>query len=288
MASTMIKLITPVVFERSKVQISYSDKILVIGSCFADNVGEKMVQAGLDVMVNPFGTLYNPVSIANSLSRLSKEIHFTEKDCVQMGAGVEKICSFSHHTSFARATKEEFLANANAELEKASAFYKNCNKVIITLGTSFCYSRDGEVVSNCLKRPAAEFSRFMMDASRTQMILSCLLADDDREFIFTVSPIRHLSDGAQANQLSKASLIVAVNNICSQFSNTAYFPAYEIVMDELRDYRFYAEDMTHPSAQTIGYLWERFVDFALLPQEKEKLLEHEKLYRQSQHRPITR
>lgn len=284
----MIKFVTPVVFERSSVQISYSDKILVIGSCFADNVGEKMVQAGFDVMVNPFGTLYNPVSIANSLSRLSKEARFTDKDCVQMGAGADKFCSFSHHTSFARATKEEFLANANAELEKASAFYKNCNKVIITLGTSFCYSNDGEVVSNCLKRPASEFSRFMLDASRTQMILSCLLADDARDFIFTVSPIRHMADGARANQLSKSSLIVAVNNICNQFPNTSYFPAYEIVMDELRDYRFYAEDMIHPTAQTVNYLWERFADFALMPQEKEKLLENEKLYRQSQHRPITR
>ncbi len=283
----MLKLQTPVDCGHSGIGISYSDKILVLGSCFADNIGQKMVQAGFDVCVNPFGTLYNPMSLKQALARLASGRHFTADDCVAMGASANKICSFWHHTSFARDTEEEFLSNANAALDAAHDFYQNCNKIILTHGTSFCYANDGNVVSNCLKRPAGEFNRYMLQALETEAVLAEIIGKTDKKFILTVSPIRHMADGAAANQLSKASLIVAVANACRQFSGKAeYFPAYEIVMDELRDYRFYAEDMVHPSAQAINYIWERFTDFALPATEKEKLLAAEKLYRQSLHRPI--
>ena len=283
----MLKLQTPVDCGQSGIGISYSDKILVLGSCFADNIGQKMQQAGFDVCVNPFGTLYNPMSLKQALSRLAGGKHFTADDCVAMGAGAGKVCSFWHHTSFARDTEEEFLSNANAALDAAHNFYQNCNKVILTLGTSFCYAHDGNVVSNCLKRPAAEFNRYMLEARETESVLAEIIGDTDKKFILTVSPIRHMADGAAANQLSKSSLIVAVANACRQFPGKAeYFPAYEIVMDELRDYRFYAEDLVHPSAQAVNYIWERFTDFALPATEKEKLLAAEKLYKQSLHRPI--
>ena len=283
-----MKLQTAVDCGRSSIGISYCDKILVLGSCFADNIGQKMVQAGFDVCVNPFGTLYNPLSILKALERLASGEHFTGSDCVPMGAGAGKICSYWHHTSFARDTEAAFLADANEALDKAHDFYLNCNKVIVTLGTSYCYMHDGRVVANCLKRPAGEFQRVLLKPEETREILSgILIMITGKKCIFTVSPIRHMADGAVNNLLSKSSLIVAVNEVCRAFeSMTDYFPAYEIVMDELRDYRFYAENMVHPTPQTVNYLWERFTDFALPSEEKEKLLCAEKLFRQSLHRPI--
>lgn len=285
MCFEMLKLHTPVDCGHSGIGISYSDKILVLGSCFADNIGQKMQEAGFDVCVNPFGTLYNPMSLKNALCRLASGEHFTADDCMPMGAGAGKICSFWHHTSFARDTEEEFLSNANASLDLAHNFYQSCNKVILTLGTSYCYAHNGNVVSNCLKRLPGEFNRLMLPVRETEAILAEIIGGTDKKFILTVSPIRHMADGATGNQLSKASLIVAVAAACSQFPEKAeYFPAYEIVMDELRDYRFYAEDMVHPSAQTINYLWERFTDFALPADERPILNEKEKAYRASLHR----
>lgn len=283
-----MKLQTPVAAEKSRIGISYEDRIMVLGSCFADNVGQKMLNAGFDVCVNPFGTLYNPVSLANSVERLRQGRAFTVEDCEEMGAGTGLFCSFSHHTSFARCTREEFLDNANAALERASHFYKNCNKVIVTLGTSWCYRyfENGMTVSNCLKRPAAEFTRYMLDTASAAGELERIV-EPGKEYVFTVSPIRHLKDGAHGNQLSKSSLLVAVDSICRRFPDTCgYFPSYEIMMDELRDYRFYAEDMVHPSQQAVDYIWERFMDFALPAGQKEKLLENEKLYKRSLHRPL--
>ena len=283
-----MKLQTKVEFPKSRVRLSLNDRITVLGSCFADNIGEMMSHCGFKVCVNPFGTLYNPVSLANSIARLRSGICFEEKDCVEMGAGAGLVCSFSHHTSFARKSKEEFLENANAALEQACGFWEESNKVIITLGTSWCFRHGEETVANCLKRPAAEFERYCLDCSTVRSILeSIVLSNPDKEFIFTVSPIRHLADGAHGNQISKSTLLMACDSV-SRHPHCDYFPAYEILMDELRDYRFYAEDMVHPSSQTIGYIWERFQDFALNPEEKQALIENEKAWKTSQHRQILR
>ena len=161
-----MKLQTPVADAQCKVSISYKDKITMIGSCFSDNVGKSLSNYGFDVCVNPFGTLYNPVSILRSIERLISARAFTDEDCVQIGAGDERYCSFSHHTSFARAGKEEFLDNANQALQKASRHFAESTKVIITLGTSWCFrnTSDGQIVSNCLKRHPAEFVRERLSA----------------------------------------------------------------------------------------------------------------------------
>ena len=263
----MLKLQTPVEFPQSRVGISLGNRITVLGSCFADGVGALMKDAGLDVCVNPFGTLYNPQSILNSVRRLCSGEHFIESDCVQLGAGAGLVCSFSHHTSFARPDAREFLETANTALDAAAAFWKSCDRVLITLGTAYCWLRadSGEVVSNCLKRPASEFVRRRLSCAEVSRILSELLElCPSKEFIFTVSPIRHLSDGAHANQLSKSTLLLALDDVLQRNSARAdYFPSYEILLDELRDYRFYAEDMTHPSPQAVRWVWERFCDFAV-------------------------
>ena len=283
-----MKLQTPVDPERLTGGISYKDSIAVLGSCFADNIGEKMKESGFDVCVNPFGTLYNPVSLSNAAARLFSGVPFTGDECVEMGANAGKICSFSHHTSFARDTEVEFLENANASLSEASAFWKRCSKVIITLGTAWCFrfNETGETVANCLKRPAAEFTRYRLDVQSVKGILSRMVGrNPDKEFIFTVSPVRHLADGAHGNQISKSTLLLAVDSICRENpSQCEYFPAYEIVMDELRDYRFYAEDMVHPSAQAVGYIWERFLSAALPDEERVTYDAKMKLFKASRHR----
>lgn len=287
-----LKLQTPVETGRSAVSISLKDRIFVLGSCFADNIGGKMVDLGFDVCVNPFGTIYNPVSVCNSIARLTSGIPFTEDECVPMGAGSDLICSFSHHTSFARRTDDEFLNVANASLEEASRRWKVATKVIITLGTAWIYeyTRSGEVVSNCLKINAKEFTRRRLTVRETTALLMNMVArHPDKEFIFTVSPIRHLKDGAHGNQLSKSTLLLALDEVIAKFPDRCeYFPAYEIVLDELRDYRFYAPDMVHPSEQAVDYLWTRFAAFAVPSAEFPELEARRKEFLRSRHRPIHR
>ena len=309
-----LKLQTPVDAGHSRFGISLNDRIFVIGSCFADSIGAKMKDLGLDVCVNPFGTLYNPVSIYNSIARLSSGVHFSEDECVEMGAGAGLVCSFSHHTTFARTTAAEFLEYANARLDEASDFWKGANKVIVTLGTAWCYeyAKTGEIVSNCLKRDAKEFSRRRLSVAETSaLLMNMLKRNPDKDFIFTVSPIRHMKDGAHGNQLSKSTLLLSVDNVLAeagsiaakadapsqpsgnadapavrQIARAEYFPAYEIMMDELRDYRFFAEDMVHPSQQAVEYLWNRFTDFAFTSQDIQELSRREDDLRRSRHRPI--
>lgn len=285
-----LKLQTPVETGRSAVCISLNDKIFVLGSCFADNMGQKMADLGFDVCVNPFGTLYNPVSICNSVARLTSGIPFSKDECVQMGAGAGLVCSFSHHTSFARRTEDEFLNVANASLKEASLWWKAATKVIITLGTAWIYeyTSSGETVSNCLKIEAKEFTRRRLSVRETATLLMNMVArHPEKEFIFTVSPIRHLKDGAHGNQLSKSTLLLALDEVLAKFPERCeYFPAYEIVLDELRDYRFYSPDMIHPSAQTVDYLWSRFVRFAMPESELPALDARRRELLRAQHRPI--
>lgn len=286
-----MKLQTPVADDKCRVGISYNDKIMMLGSCFTDNIGKQLLNFGFDVCVNPFGTLYNPASIYESVLRLIQGTPFTEEDCTQIGAGSERICSFHHHTTFARETRQEFLDNANQALKKASEFFKECNKVIITLGTSWCYRHlaTDRIVCNCLKHPAAEFVREFLPSDQTAAILSSIIsACKDKEFIFTVSPIRHFKDGAHGNQLSKSALLLGADSAIRANEKCAdYFPAYEIVMDELRDYRFYAEDMCHPSAQAVDYIRERFLNWALPAEQHATLEANIKKFKQSCHRALS-
>ena len=285
-----LKLQTPVEAGKSKVGISLEDNIMVLGSCFADNIGQKMVEAGFDACVNPFGTLYNPVSVCNSVARLASGVPFSEKDCVEMGAGAGLVCSFSHHTSFARPTEGEFLADANESLEKASSFWKKASKVVITLGTAWCFEHlgTGEIVANCLKRNSQEFYRKRLSVKEVSILLKNMVSRfPEKEFIFTVSPIRHFKDGAHGNQLSKGVLLLGLEETFASFpERTDYFPAYEIVLDELRDYRFYAPDMVHPSVQAVDYLWSRFVDWSVPPADFQTLEENRHQLIAARHRPL--
>ena len=292
----MLKLQTPVADALCKVGISYNDRILMLGSCFSDSIGRQMADFGFDVCVNPFGTLYNPVSILQSIEILAGNRDFCTDDCIQIGAGDERWCSFSHHTSFARESQEEFLSNANASLSAARQFFASCSKVIITLGTAWCFRNvnSGKIVSNCLKRPASEFVRERLSSSEVTEVLHRISElCQGRQIIFTVSPIRHFKDGAHGNQISKSALLLGIEDfLCgcpvdlsmSPRYPADYFPAYEIMMDELRDYRFYAEDMCHPSQQAVNYIRERFLSWALPASEHPLLEENIRAFKHASHK----
>ncbi|MBO4670294.1 MAG: GSCFA domain-containing protein [Bacteroidales bacterium] len=278
-----MKLWTKVVFPRLEKPFLLGDRIMLLGSCFADSIGAKMEAAGFRVCVNPFGTLYNPASLSSAVARLDADTLFGPADCVEMGAGAGRICSFEHHTSFARESGEAFLEHANARLQEARAFWKDCNRVILTLGTSFIWCHGGKPVSNCLKRPAGEFTRSMLTAEESSSLLQSIIsAHPEKSFMLTVSPIRHLGDGAHSNAVSKARLLLAAD-ACRE---AAYFPAFEILNDELRDYRFYADDLVHPSQQAVDYIWERFLEGCTDPSEAEAISENEKAARRKAHRRI--
>lgn len=270
-----------------KQTIAYGDGILFLGSCFADEVGALCRGMGFDAEVNPFGTLYNPCSVANSIKRLHEARAFAHDEVIQVGE--EFYCTFSHNTDFWSPSEEALLEKVNAHLAEAHQHFVRSQWIIVSLGTSWAFRLQGtdKVVSNCHKLPANCFERMFLNAEQSAAILKELLeAFPDKQFIFTVSPLRHLKDGLHENQLSKASLLLAVDEVCKAFGNAHYFPAYEILLDELRDYRFYKEDMVHPTDQAVRYIWEKFVAFAVNPSEVPAMKAAEELSQMLQHKPL--
>ncbi len=267
--------------------IAYGDGLLFLGSCFADEVGGLCRGLGFDAMVNPFGVLYNPASIAQSVERLQSGKPFSQEEVIGVCEG--QYCTFSHNTTFWKSSEEALLEYVNLSLETAHKQFLKAKWMVVSLGTSwvFRHKESGQVVSNCHKLPANQFERQFLTAEQSFQYLSEMVKQHpEKQFIFTVSPLRHLKDGLHENQLSKAALLLAVDQVCKQFDNAHYFPAYEILLDELRDYRFYKEDMVHPTEQAVRYIWERFVDFAINPSEKPAMKAAAELRQMLQHRPM--
>jgi len=269
-----MELTTPIKIQLLGQSISYGDGLLFLGSCFADEIGSICRGQGFNALVNPFGELYNPSSVALALKRLYTGTPFTHEDVIEVGNGF--YCTFSHNTSFWRPSEQELLDTVNRELEKAHEHYLKAKWIVVSLGTSWVFrsKATGDVVANCQKLPADQFDR------------QFLTIGFDKQFIFTVSPLRHLKDGLHENQLSKAALLMAVNEVCERFDNAHYFPAYEILLDELRDYRFYKEDMVHPTDQAVRYIWEKFVDFAINPSERPAMQAAAELKQMLHHKPL--
>ena len=285
-----MKLNTPVEIKPLERRLTYKDSILFVGSCFADEMGRRCTDRYFDTRVNPFGVLFNPCSISDCLGLLegyginAEQCSFIPEDVIETSGG---FCSFHHHGSMARPTVQEFLDNANQLLADASDFYYREGWVVVTLGTAFIYTdkETGNVVANCHKLPADRFERTMISADQVYDALSqYVAARPERQWIFTVSPVRHLADGLHANTLSKSTLHLGVQKLVERYPNAHYFPAYEILMDELRDYRFYADDMMHPSAQAADYIFERFLDYVLADSDRALLAEAEKVRGMMVHR----
>ena len=232
--------------------ICYDDGLLFLGSCFADEVGGICRGLGFDALVNPFGVLYNPASIAHSVERLDSGQPFCPEEVVKVGEG--QYCTFSHNTAFWNVSEAALLERVNQSLAEAHSHFEKSKWVILSLGTSWVF-RDKEtqkVVSNCHKLPAAHFERVFLSVDQSVHCLTEIVQQHpEKQFVFTVSPLRHLKDGLHENQLSKAALLLAVDKVCKTFNNAHYFPAFEILLDELRDYRFFKEDMVHPTEQAV-------------------------------------
>jgi len=240
--------------------ITHKDPILLVGSCFAESIAEKLARYKFTINNNPFGILYNSASIAQSLDLLTESSLFQEDDLFFTR---EEWISFLHHGRFSNSDKKQCLRNINHALIEGRQFLKDARFLIITLGTSIVYKRQGKVVANCHKLPAHEFSKTMFTAEETERLLTETITkiravNENIFIIVTVSPVRYIKDDFTQNTLSKANLIVAVHSLLNKFENCFYFPAYEIMMDDLRDYRFYNLDMIHPATVAIDYIWDKF------------------------------
>lgn len=285
-----MKFRTEVEVKENGNKLDYNSSIGMLGSCFAENIGRMLQYYRFRTDVNPTGILYNPLSVARTLEFLADKHIFTEEELLP-NAG--KWVSLYHHGSFSASTKEECLRNINDRLKVAAEKLPEIDLLILTFGTAWVYRHraTGITVANCHRFPVADFERFRLTPD--------LIAEEFREVIgklrkinpglrilFTVSPIRHWKDGAHENQVSKAVLLLAIEELVRELPGTYYFPAYEIVMDELRDYRFYEEDMLHISSQAVGYIWEKFVSAWIASSARLLMPRIDKLNKSLAHRPF--
>ena len=280
-----MKLYTSVDIAPSPKKIAYNDKILLLGSCFADNIGTKFGEYYFQTTVNPYGTLYNPASIAKAISGIGNGVSYIG---IVEHNGLWH--SLSHHGSFSRAEKENLVRACEQSRVQLREALQQASIMIITFGTAWVYEYEDKVVANCHKLPANRFVRRRMTVDEIVEIWQPILAAmPDKHWIFTVSPIRHVKDGLHENQISKAILLQAVDRLTakqldSPIGGLSYFPSYEIMLDELRDYRFYAEDMVHPSAVAVDYIWQRFVDTYMTADTQNEMRTLHQLWRDRHHR----
>lgn len=256
------------------VKVNYSHKILFIGSCFAENIAEQMQYFKFDVKINPHGVLYNPASISLAIRRylenkqMQEEDLFFANDCWN---------SWEHHSRFSNTDKQTCLKEMNAGIDAANQLLKTAGWLFITFGSAFYYQRTetGKLVGNCHKVPQKEFTRHLLTADEIstdyqQLILALQAINPDLKIVFTVSPVRYMNEGAMENTLSKGRLTEAVYSLLKQHEHVTYFPAFELIMDDLRDYRFYKSDLIHPNKQAIEYVFEKLMSAAF--DEETKLL----------------
>ena len=241
-------------------KIGMRDKILFLGSCFADEIGNKMRELRFQALVNPFGVLFNPASIVAVLEKLIDNNEFSEDIIVK---NKDVYFSRMHSGIFASLDQNDLLRSINESLSATRDFFVKSDYIIVSLGTSWVYRyiKGNFIVANCHKEPSAEFVREFLYPDEIFKIFSKVISlNSNKKWIFTVSPVRHFKDGAHGNMLSKSSLHLSIERLMQSFPNVSYFPAYEILNDELRDYRFYATDMLHPSDVAVDYIWQRFSD----------------------------
>ncbi len=265
-----MKFRTEIFPEKSELKIKPEDKIVTFGSCFADNIAGKFIEYKFRTLKNPFGVLYNPVSIANSVKIIYDKKLFSEKDLIFHQGEYH---SFYHHSSFSSDNPTDVIERINAGISSAHDFIKGANLIVLTFGTAWVYEyiETNKVVSNCHKIPANKFDRRKIDVRETTSAASraiklLKMINPELKILLTISPVRHWKDGAVENQRSKATLILAAEKLVEECDNVFYFPSYEIVIDDLRDYRFYSSDLVHPNNLAVEYIWEKFAE-AYFPSE---------------------
>ncbi len=270
-----------------KGRIDYNSKIVTLGSCFAENITKRLAAAKFCVKRSPVGILFNPASIASTLTAFAER---SAVDCGRIVRRSEGWVSLDCHSELTMPTEEEAIKTLQNAIDEGHKLLRSATCVIITFGTAWIYEHiaTGRVVANCHKQPSREFCRRRMSVEEIITLFKPLMEGvlRDKHIIFTVSPIRHTADGLTENCVSKAILRLAADTLSSTYDNADYFPAYEIVTDDLRDYRFYAEDMVHPSAQAVEYIWQRFIESALADSAVELLPKVEKIIAAATHKPF--
>ena len=265
--------------------LEYGAKIFALGSCFAENISERLRRSKFSIASNPFGILFNPASIAAAIDRLADARSFAVCDIT---AGKEGYFSFDAHSSLDGKTHTEAFGNLNKAVAQGAKSLAEADWVILTFGTAWVYEHEGRVVANCHKQPASQFERRRLSVTEIVERYSRLFEGilRDKKVVLTVSPVRHIGDGLQENSVSKATLRLAVEELVAKYENAHYFPSYEILIDDLRDYRYYADDLAHPSNMAVDYVWERFCDVVLTDAAKAKLLQVEQIVAAAEHRPF--
>lgn len=269
-------------------KIDYTSHIAFFGSCFADNISSQFANRKFHTLANPFGTVYNPVSMARQVKAIASGKVFGEEDVFQDARCDRLWHCFDAHSSLSASSREECIEKLNAATTQAREFLQKADVVFITLGTAFVYflKSTGDAVSNCHRQDPSLFERRMIPVEESARALESIVADlhrirADIRIVFTVSPLRHMADGAHENSLSKATLQLAINK-----TGAEYFPSYEIVIDELRDYRFYADDMVHLSKTAEDYIFERMVETYCNERTRGDIAAVEKFLKSANHRIV--
>ena len=272
------------------VKLNHPDPILTIGSCFSDTVGQKLKENKFKVTANPFGTTYNPLSIFRHIHRCIS-CSYPPENSYALSQGL--YCNLHFHSSFNNVARETVQKQIEQAIDTAHNKLSDTKWLVITLGTAWAFKEinTGDIVANCHKIPMKNFTRELMSVDEITdsfhaMHRELLAANPHIKLILTVSPVRHLKDGLEGNTISKSILRLACDKITKAFSNVTYFPSYEIMLDDLRDYRFYKRDFIHPSEEAVDYIWESFAQAYFSRETRQLLKEWEGLQKSIAHRPF--
>jgi len=288
--ATSDHLTTNVTIPEFQPKIKYNDPVFMAGSCFSEHISDKLDRYKYDVLSNPFGILYNPASLALSIDRITR-LDFYDADELVLHDGLYH--SMDHHGVFSGRNKEEVVDKINRSIEQANAHLKKSKVICVSPGTAkvYRYKETAAIAGNCHKIPQSHFTYETLTLSHCieafERILTSIgkLASEAR-VIWTVSPVRHTRDGLIENQRSKSTLILAIEEVIRNHPQSGYFPAYEIMMDQLRDYRYYARDLVHPSPVAVDIIWDIFCDAYIEPQERVHHTAIEKIKRAMDHRTL--
>ncbi|MFK7048598.1 GSCFA domain-containing protein [Flavobacterium columnare] len=271
--------------------IDYQSDLLLLGSCFSENIGNKFSYFKFKTTVNPFGIIFNPISIEKIIKRIVEKKYFTEDDIFYHN---DLWHCFEVHSELSNPSKEAFLEELNNLIKSINSQIKELSHCMITLGTSWVYraTKIDTIVANCHKVPQAEFTKELLSVEVIQQSLLNIISlvkslNPHIKFIFTISPVRHIKDGFFENNVSKGNLFSALHKLLSISGvEETYFPSYEIVMDELRDYRFYEKDMLHPNELAVDYIWERFLENYFDEETRSLMLDIKAIQKDLAHRPF--
>lgn len=281
---------TEIAIPQAPFSISHKDEVVMIGSCFSDNIGMRLQRYRFPVQINSHGIVFNPESVAVSLEDILHHKNYTSSDLIPFNGA---FLSLNHHGQFNNREETKVLQQINDNIASFHQKLKTAKVLFVTFGSAWAYryKATNRIVANCHKIPQAQFDKVLISYQETEIRWKALIEklhafNPELNLVFTISPVRHWRDGAVQNQLSKSHLTVAVHNLVNTFPFAYYFPAYELVIDDLRDYRFFKEDMLHPNETAVEYVWQKFTAWCMGESTQKKIQQIEPLVRFTEHRPI--